>query len=91
MPTDTYSWSWEEAFQTHGFNDRDNPQHNDDVGEFLVPLGWKYETCSSHHNGCIVEIRKGAVHIEFEGHEESDEIRRKLPKEVVAALDAEFQ
>jgi hypothetical protein len=103
MPSDKFDWSWEEAFQVYGFNGGDNPQHSDSVGEFLVSLGWHYEMASTHHNTYINELIKGdplekdrlgfdkdGIWIQFEGHESKEEIRKLLPKDVVAALDKEF-
>jgi hypothetical protein len=94
MPTDKINWTWEEAFQTYGFNGGDNPQHSDSVGEFLVSLGWHYELASTHHNSHINEIWKGDNRdkewIQFEGQEGDNQIRDMLPEDVVAALDKEF-
>ena len=90
MPTDTFTWQWEEAFQHHGFGDGDDPQHNMDIAGVLEDNGWQCQEVSCIHNNFICQIQKGDVTIEFDGEEEYSEIRKKLPKELVAILDQNF-
>ncbi len=90
MPKTVQVWEWEEAFQKHGFNNGDDEQHTYDVMAALERLDWTYRYSSGIHNTTIDSITKGDVTIEFMGDEESSEIRKMLPDEVVAALDEEF-
>lgn len=90
MPTDTFTWEWEEAFCKFGFGDGDNVMHNEDVGEVIARHGWKYKQVLGVHNEFIYQLVKGDKVIDFEGNEDNDEVRRKLPAIVVKALDKQF-
>jgi len=90
MPSETFVWQWEEAFQKHGFFDGDNPQHNEEVGEFLQTLGYSYLICSSIHNSCISCLSRAGVEIDFPDDSDPEDIRTIFPKDVLDALDKQF-
>jgi hypothetical protein len=91
MPTETFTWEWEEAFQTYGFGDGLDPTHNEDVASVLEENGWKCIRCyCSHNDGYLCELSKGGVKVEISGDEETADLRKLLPAEIVALLDKEF-
>lgn len=91
MPTQTYAWQWEEAFQKFGFRDGDDPQHNKEVGDFLKDFGYSYHTSSGIHNGFICALAHNGVRVELpEDDEDVVDIRAMFPKDVLAALDKAF-
>ncbi len=91
MPTNIQKWDWEEAFDNHGFNDGDDPQHNEEVGGFIEErFGYSVIYLNTSHNPSIFSLVAGDEEFQFSGHETRTELRAMLPAEIVTALDEEF-
>ena len=82
-------WCWEEAFSKFGFDDGDGLNMTDVVQEFLESLGWKVKAVTyGVHNYAIIEVQKDTMLLKFNGYINP---RVALPKEVIDALNKEFE
>ena len=90
MPTETYTWYWDEAFCKFGFDDGDGPRHTYEVITF-IDSNTEYrahQRMSSIHNEWITEIEdKDGNEIECDGYTDPRDI---LPQDLLIALNERF-
>lgn len=92
MPATISFWEWEDAFSKFGFGDGDGDNHTDEVAEFLqTKFGFECETDTwGMHNYMIMDVKKDGQSIQGEIQVGYADPRTWLPKDIIAALDAEF-